>query len=85
MPRPRPCLDSYVSACAERSALRLPDVAAVRDRMQALYKIDRESAMRTSHANPDVRRLYDEFLGQPLGEKSHQLLHTHYHKREVFV
>ena len=61
------------------------NVAAIRGRMQALYKIDRESAMRTSHANPDVRRLYDEFLGQPLGEKSHQLLHTHYHKREVFV
>jgi NADH-quinone oxidoreductase subunit G/NADP-reducing hydrogenase subunit HndD len=61
------------------------DLAAVRARMQALYRIDREESLRTSHANPDVQRLYEEFLGRPLGEKSHELLHTHYHRREVFV
>jgi NADH-quinone oxidoreductase subunit G/NADP-reducing hydrogenase subunit HndD len=30
-----------------------------------------------------VKRLYDEFLGKPLGHMSHELLHTHYHHREV--
>jgi len=30
-----------------------------------------------------VKRLYDEFLGTPLSERSHHLLHTHYHHREV--
>ena len=34
--------------------------------------------MRKSHENPAVKTLYEEFLGKPLGEKSHQLLHTHY-------
>jgi iron only hydrogenase large subunit-like protein len=34
--------------------------------------------IRKSHENPDVARLYEEFLGHPLSEKSHHLLHTHY-------
>jgi len=55
----------------------------VRARMRALYKIDRDAALRTSHANKEVQRLYEEFLGKPLGEKSHHLLHTHYAPREV--
>ena len=59
------------------------DMAAVRARMQALYKIDRDEPLRRSHGNPSIKRLYDEFLGQPLGEKSHHLLHTRYAKREV--
>ena len=41
--------------------------------------------MRTSHGNPAIQRLYAEYLGEPLGEKSHHLLHTHYAKREVMV
>ncbi|MFP4106034.1 MAG: NADH-dependent [FeFe] hydrogenase, group A6 [Phycisphaerae bacterium] len=59
------------------------DPDAVRARMQALYKIDRDSAMRTSHSNPSIRKIYEEYLGQPLGHKSHELLHTNYSKREV--
>jgi NADH-quinone oxidoreductase subunit G/NADP-reducing hydrogenase subunit HndD len=59
------------------------DAQAVRTRMQALYKIDRDEKVRTAHGNKAVERLYQDFLGKPLGEKSHQLLHTHYHPREV--
>lgn len=58
------------------------DLVQVKSRMQALYRIDRDEHMRTSHSNEGVKRLYEEFLGQPLGEKSHQLLHTHYHSRQ---
>jgi len=57
----------------------------VRARMAGLYEIDGREAIRTSHANAAVRRLYDEFLGQPLGEPSHHLLHTHYAPREVMI
>ena len=56
---------------------------AVKARMQALYKIDRSEPVRTSHANQSLQRLYDEFLGAPLGHKSHELLHTSYAQREV--
>ncbi|HQP92635.1 MAG TPA: iron hydrogenase small subunit, partial [Thermoanaerobaculia bacterium] len=62
--------------------LRVP-LEAVKARMQALYAIDRDGPVRTSHGNESVQRLYREFLGEPLGELSHHLLHTHYEAREV--
>lgn len=58
---------------------------AVRARMQALYQIDASEPVRTSHSNPSVQRIYQEFLGEPLSEKSHHLLHTHYEPRETLV
>jgi iron-only hydrogenase group A len=61
------------------------DPSAARARMQALYKIDQHDEMRVSHRNPWVKRLYDEFLGKPLGEVSHHLLHTSYNRREVLT
>ena len=61
------------------------DLARVKARMEALYKIDREDQLRVSHRNPWVARLYEEFLGEPLGETSHRLLHTHYDRRDVPV
>jgi NADH-quinone oxidoreductase subunit G/NADP-reducing hydrogenase subunit HndD len=59
------------------------DPNAARARMQALYKIDQSEKLRLSHKNPYIARLYEEFLGKPLGEKSHHLLHTHYSSRDV--
>jgi iron-only hydrogenase group A len=56
---------------------------AVKARMKALYQIDSSGQLRTSHNNPDIKRIYDEFLEKPLGEKSHKLLHTHYSERDV--
>ena len=53
----------------------------VAKRMRKLYDIDSVEAMRHSHRNPQVKQLYAEFLGEPLSEKSHELLHTHYHER----
>ncbi|MCL4691452.1 MAG: [FeFe] hydrogenase, group A [Candidatus Hydrogenedentes bacterium] len=61
------------------------DADAVKARMQALYTIDRDEPIRTSHSNLGVKRLYEEFLGEPLSEKSHHLLHTHYVERDVLV
>jgi NADH-quinone oxidoreductase subunit G/NADP-reducing hydrogenase subunit HndD len=58
-------------------------VEAVRARMKGLYKIDRSDRLRVSHANPEVQRIYAEFLGEPLSDKSHELLHTIYSEREV--
>jgi len=59
------------------------NLEAVRARMKALYQIDRDEPIRTSHGNPGIQRLYAEFLGAPLSERSHQLLHTHYTVRNV--
>ena len=49
-------------------------------RMASLYQIDRSLPLRKSHENPEIQTLYKEFLGEPLSEKSHELLHTHYQK-----
>jgi iron-only hydrogenase group A len=51
-------------------------------RIGAIYREDEGKKLRKSHENPDVAKLYAEFLGQPLGEKSHHLLHTKYTPRE---
>ena len=59
------------------------DINALKARMQALYTIDRDEVLRVSHKNEMVQRLYRDFLGKPLGEMSHRLLHTHYHHRDV--
>ena len=47
-------------------------------RVAAIYDEDEAMALRRSHENPAVIRLYEEFLGEPLSHKSHELLHTHY-------
>ncbi len=54
-------------------------------RKKAIYKIDKEKEIRQSHNNPLIKKLYEKFLGKPLSEKSHKLLHTHYknRKREI--
>ena len=50
-------------------------------RMDAIYQVDENMPLRKSHDNPAVQQLYKDFLKEPLGEKSHHLLHTHYQKR----
>jgi iron-only hydrogenase group A len=54
------------------------DIEALKLRAQALYGNDRNKTIRRSHDNPEIQRLYKEFLGRPLSAKSHELLHTHY-------
>lgn len=50
-------------------------------RLKAIYREDEGKPLRKSHENPFVLKLYEEFLKEPLGHKSHELLHTHYTKR----
>jgi len=59
------------------------DQEALQARMKALYKLDSKSETRASHHNQSVQRLYREFLGEPLSDVSHRLLHTHYAERAV--
>ena len=53
-------------------------------RIAGIYKDDHQSAERCSHNNPAIKKLYDEFLGEPLGKKAHELLHTHYIPRPLY-
>ncbi|MGI6746074.1 MAG: NADH-dependent [FeFe] hydrogenase, group A6 [Acutalibacteraceae bacterium] len=51
-------------------------------RIDATYQADRDLPLRKSHESPAVKAIYDEYLKQPLGEKSHKYLHTHYTNRK---
>lgn len=50
-------------------------------RIDGLYKVDKNLKLRKSHENPDIKTLYNEFLGEPLSHKAHKLLHTEYTDR----
>lgn len=50
------------------------ELASVRG--EALYRLDKKNPLRFSHENPCVQQLYKEYLGEPLSEKAHELLHT---------
>ena len=57
----------------------------VKARAKALYEIDAHKVDRLSHHNPDIIKLYDEFLGEKGGHIAHKLLHTQYYNRsDVF-
>lgn len=63
----------------------IPTTTEIRaKRIAATYQADRSLPLRKSHENPAVKRLYEEFLSEPLGERSHELLHTHYRRRPLF-
>ena len=54
------------------------DIRIKEQRAEGLYKEDRELPVRKSHQNPDVIKLYEEFLEKPNSHKAHELLHTTY-------
>jgi len=60
---------------------RFTDEEKRRQRIRAIFKEDEGQEFRKSHENPDIQEIYREFLQEPLGEKSHHLLHTEYKPR----
>lgn len=61
------------------------DFSKVEKRLRAIYEEDKNKPLRKSHENPYVQQLYKEFLGEPCGEKSHKLLHTHYFDKSAVI
>ena len=57
------------------------DSARIKARAKTLYSEDTEKNFRKSHENPYIISLYEEFLGKPMSEKAHHLLHTCYFNR----
>lgn len=60
------------------------DVDAKVARAKGLYSEDKALPIRKSHKNPSIQKLYKDFLGEPNGHLAHELLHTHYVKRDKF-
>ena len=58
------------------------DSSVLKARMSAIYQEDANKPLRKSHENPHIIKLYKEFLGEPMSEKAHHLLHTNYFDRQ---
>lgn len=54
------------------------NIEIIKARSNAVYREDEGKPMRKSHENPYIQKLYEEYLGKPLSEKAHALLHTKY-------
>ena len=54
------------------------DIKIKEQRAEGLYEEDRGLPVRKSHQNPDIVKLYEEFLEKPNSHKAHELLHTTY-------
>jgi NADP-reducing hydrogenase subunit HndD len=54
------------------------DSSILKARAEAIYREDKGKKLRKSHENPEIIKLYEEFLGKPMSEKAHHLLHTCY-------
>ncbi len=54
------------------------------ERAKALYTEDKSLPIRKSHENPVIKKLYDEYFEKPGSHKAHELLHTHYVKRDLY-
>ncbi|MDR3539669.1 MAG: NADH-dependent [FeFe] hydrogenase, group A6 [Desulfosporosinus sp.] len=58
------------------------NIEILKARANAIYQEDRSKPLRKSHENPAVKVLYQDFIGEPYGEKAHELLHTSYTQRK---
>lgn len=73
------CPEGCVSGGGQPKLLVDTDRAeAYAARRESTFRHDRELPLRKSHENPAITQIYGEFLGEPNGHKSHELLHTHY-------
>lgn len=77
------CPEGCISGGGQPKLL-LPEFreVAYKSRKTSLYNHDLGLPIRKSHENPDIKKLYEEFLGEPLGHESHHLLHTKYISRK---
>lgn len=58
------------------------NVEIIKKRREAIYQEDAGKVLRKSHENPYVIKLYEEYFGHPMSHKAHELLHTHYSKKD---
>ena len=74
---PGGCVNGGGQVIVPADVRNFTDVRA--ERAKALYSLDEKSrALRKSHDNPEIKEVYDNFLGKPGSHKAHEILHTSY-------
>jgi len=61
------------------------DPKEIRQRTKSIYELDEADVVKSSHKNPVVKSVYDDFLKEPCGELAQKFLHTSYYKRDVLL
>lgn len=79
---PGGCVNGGGQIIQPSSVRSFTDIRA--ERAKVLYDIDSANTMRCSHENPDVKALYDEFLGETGSHKAHEVLHTSYKAKKLY-
>ncbi|HPY77976.1 MAG TPA: [Fe-Fe] hydrogenase large subunit C-terminal domain-containing protein, partial [Anaerohalosphaeraceae bacterium] len=74
---PGGCVGGGGQPYAQINSIPLDD-ENLKKQAQALYDLDKSKTIRRSHDNPNIQKLYKEFLQSPLSPISHKYLHTHY-------
>ncbi len=71
--------------CLGGGGQAIPTTWEIREKRAAsIYREDSLKPIRKSHDNPAIKEIYQDFLKEPLGHKSHELLHTEYTERGVY-
>lgn len=72
------CIGGCISGGGQPKITLLKLNETRKKRIESLYSEDERLTRRLSHENPEIKEIYDNFLGEPLGEISEELLHTEY-------
>ena len=80
---PGGCVNGGGQPIVPASVRNWTNVPAIR--AKALYSEDEAKTLRKSHENPEIKQIYEEFLGKPNSHKAHMLLHTTYEQRDIYL
>ncbi len=78
---PGGCINGGGQPMVDSQVRNFTDVRTLR--ANALYANDARKAIRKSHENPSIKKLYEEFLGEPGSHTAHDILHTKYVARKI--
>lgn len=80
------CLGGCAGGAGQIKILKRPLLEQAKlNRSNSIYEIDKKSSIRFCHENPEIKKIYNDFLDHPLSEKSHELLHTTYQDKSFEV
>ena len=72
------CPGGCVNGGGQPTHIDVEQIEVIKARQASIYSIDSKKVLRVSCDNPEIKKIYDEYLGEPNSHKAHELFHTHY-------
>lgn len=79
------CEGGCVGGGGQPKDLGMSDKEKLNKRIESIYNKDKENIIRCSHNNPDIKLVYEEYLGKPLSRVSKEILHTSYSDKSYLI